>query len=334
MTELTITKPDDFHLHLRQGDLMKQLVPLTAESFARALVMPNLQPPVVSASDLKSYQKDLAAVGSDLQLLMTFKLMPSTTPQMVAELRQAGAVAGKLYPQGVSVNSEDGVTDVEALYSVFDAMQEQNLVLCIHGEMPGVGEMEAETAFLPTLQALHTNFPRLRIVLEHVSTRAGVEMIKSLSATVGATVTVHHLLLTIDDVRHDHHINPHHYCRPVCKSEVDRKILLETVLSGHPQFFFGSDSAPHLKATKEVSTGEPSRGVFSTPVALPLLAQLFEEYDQLSRLEAFVAQLGADFYQLPKNKDSITLQRSPWTVPQEYFGVVPLWAGKTLEWKI
>lgn len=330
MNELSIRKPDDFHLHLRQGELMYHLVKETARVFQRVLVMPNTLPPVTNASELKKYHDELTSVGTDLQFLMTFKLMPNTSPEDVVQLKKAGTIAGKLYPQGVTTHSQDGITDIEAMFPVFSAMQEQQLVLCLHGEVPNVEDLQRETAFLPTLKRIHENFPNLRIVLEHVSTKAAVEAVQELGDTVAATITVHHLLLTTHDVRNGH-FNPHHFCAPICKSESDRESIVQAALSGNPKFFFGSDSAPHLHQDKEGD--HPKPGIYTTPVALPLLAELFEQQAALQSLEAFTSQFGAEFYQLPLNKASLTLRKEDWQVPAEYFGVVPLRASTLMKWR-
>jgi dihydroorotase len=331
MQELTIRKPDDFHLHLRQGELMTHLVRETAKVFQRVLVMPNTLPPVTNAAELQKYHEELRSVGADLEFLMTFKLMPNTSPEEIVQLKKAGAIAGKLYPQGVTTHSQDGISDIEALFPVFSAMQEQNLVLCLHGEVPEIEDLKRESAFLPTLKKIHQNFPKLRIVLEHVSTKEAVQTIQELGDTVAATITVHHLLLTTHDVRNGH-FNPHHFCAPICKSEADREAIVQAAMSGNPKFFFGSDSAPHLHQDKE---GEhPKPGIFTTPVALPLLAELFETQGKLDHLEAFTSQFGAEFYQLPLNNSSITLKKESWEVPQEYFGVVPLKSQQSVTWKV
>jgi len=331
MQELSIRKPDDFHLHLRQGELMTNLAKETAKTFQRVLVMPNILPPVTNADELQKYRNELKAGGTDLEFLMTFKLMPNSTPDDVVQLKAAGAIAGKLYPQGVTTHSQDGITDIEALFPVFSTMQEQNLVLCLHGEVPEVEDLKRESAFLPTLKKIHQNFPALRIVLEHVSTKEAVKMIQELGETVAATITVHHLLLTTKDVRNGH-FNAHHFCAPICKSEADREAIVQAALSENPKFFFGSDSAPHPEQDKEGD--HPKPGIFTTPVALPLLAELFEQHKKLQSLETFTSQYGAEFYQLPLNTTSITLHKQSWTVPQEYFGVVPLKSGRILAWKV
>lgn len=331
MQEISIRTPDDLHLHLRQGDLMKYLVAETAKVFGRVLVMPNTLPPVTTAETLQQYHRALTAVGTDLQFLMTFKIMREMTPEQIKTLKSAGAVAGKLYPQGVTTHSEDGVTDIEGLFPIFAAMQEESLVLCLHGEVPGVEDLQREQAFLPMLKKIHENFPKLRIVLEHVSSKDAVECVQELGENVGATITVHHLLLTTADVRNGY-FHPHCFCAPICKSENDRKALVQVAISGNPKFFFGSDSAPHPKQDKE---GEhPKPGIYTTPVALPLLAEIFAAQGKLEGLEAFTSQFGAEFYQLPLNKGTRTLQKESWKVPHEYFGVVPLKAGESMSWKV
>ncbi|MDF2378903.1 MAG: dihydroorotase [Candidatus Gracilibacteria bacterium] len=331
MQELTIIRPDDFHTHLRQGDLMKDLVRETSKSFGRVLVMPNTIPPVVTPDDVRAYKKELQDVGTDLDFLMTFKIMPNLDPSSMTALKEAGAVAGKFYPVGVTTHSEDGVANIESSYEVFEAMQEQDLILCLHGEVPGVEDLEREHAFLPQLKKIHENFPRLRIILEHTSTKAAVEMVQSLGDKVAATITVHHLLLTTSDVRNGE-FHPHNFCAPICKSESDRKALVETVLSGNPKFFLGTDSAPHLKENKEGD--HPKPGVYTTPVALPLLAQLFEENGKLDHLENFTSVFGANFYELEKNSDTMSLKKEEWSVPSDYFGVVPLKALEKLTWSV
>jgi len=331
MQEITIRKPDNFHNHLRQGELMPHLVRETAKVFQRTLVMPNTLPPVTNAQELKKYHEELKAVGTNLEFLMTFKLMPNSDPNEIIRLKGAGAIAGKLYPQGVTTHSEDGVSDVEALFPIFSAMQEQNLALCIHGEVPNVADLQRESAFIPTLKKIHHNFPQLRIVLEHVSSKDAVQAVQELGSTVAATITVHHLLLTIQDVRNGH-FNPHHFCAPICKSEADRETIVQAALSGNPKFFFGSDSAPHPHQDKE---GEhPKPGIYTTPVALPLLAELFEQEEKLDHLEAFTSQFGAEFYQLPLNKTPLILRKEHWKVPQEYFNIIPLKAGVDVEWRV
>jgi|CXWL01.1.fsa_nt_gi dihydroorotase len=330
MNEIVLRKPDDFHVHLRQGELMPHLVREAAKVFQRVLVMPNTLPPIVVPENLKAYEDKLKSVGTGLGFLMTFKIFEGLDNTMLTGLKNVGAIAGKLYPQGVTTNSEDGITDIEKLFPVFSAMQELDVVLCLHGEVPEIEDLKREQAFLPMLKKIHQNFPKLRIVLEHVSSKDGVEVVKELGETVAATITVHHLLLTTADVRNGY-FHPHNFCAPICKSDADRKALIEATTSGNPKFFFGSDSAPHLVKDKQGEHSKP--GIFTTPVALPLLAQIFEEQGRLERLEAFTSQFGAEFYQLPLNTGLITLKKKSWQVPGEYFGVVPLRAGEKVSWK-
>lgn len=331
MTEITIIKPDDFHLHLRQGALMKNLVKETAKFFSRVLVMPNTIPPIVSPDQIQDYHHDLIRAEKDVEYLMTFKLLPDSLPRHIPDLQKAGAVAGKYYPQGVTTHAEDGISDLENMFPVFSLVQEENLVLSIHGELPGSPEMSAEKDFLPLLKKISQNFPRLRIVLEHVSSKEGIEAVKSLPATVAATLTVHHALLNEEKIRNpDGNVNPYFYCKPIVKTEKDRKAIMEAMISGNPKFFFGSDSAPHLKEKK---TGDhPAAGIYSTPVALSLLAEIFEKNNCLDGLEAFTSHFGADFYQVPRNTKKITLRKETWVVAEEQFGVVSLEAGKKMYW--
>jgi dihydroorotase len=333
-TTLTLRSVDDFHVHLRQGDMLTQVLPYTALHCARALVMPNTTPPILTAEDLLNYQKEIEAAipkGSAFKPLMTFKVVPGTTPAQVKELKAAGAVAGKLYPEGVTTNSEDGVSDFKALYPVYEAMQKEGLVLCLHGEVPGVFSLDRESAFLSTLHQLAKDFPDLRIVLEHATTAEAIAMVESLPANVAATLTVHHLRITLDDVIGDK-INPHHFCKPIAKRPEDRSALVKAATSGNPKFFLGTDSAPHSVESKECACG--AAGVYTAPVMLPVLAELFEEMGALEKLEAFTSEFGAKFYGLPLNETHLTLIKKPWTVEATYNGVVPFMAGKELQWHV
>lgn len=338
MQELTITRPDDFHLHLRQDGDLDCLVSITSRVFARALAMPNLRPPVLTAADAQSYRHQIlrSAVrygDRRFEPLMTIQLVDATTPEIVAEASEAGVVAGKLYPAGVTTNSRNGVADIETLYPVFAEMEARGMVACVHGEMPGVYCLDREKAYLTPLIRLAKAFPKLKIVLEHVSTEVGVRTVKELlPETVAATITAHHLLLTLDDVVGDG-LQPHHFCKPLPKRPEDRAALIEAATGGSPKFFFGSDSAPHVKGAKERADG--CAGVFSAPVALPTLAEVFEGRDALHRLEAFVSMHGADFYGLPRNAGTITLRKEPWTAPLTIDRrFVPFRSGETLSWKI
>jgi len=336
---LTLRRPDDFHLHLRDGALLGQVLPHTAAVFGRALVMPNLDPPVLTGADAERYRKEILGArpsdgaGSDFEPLMTIKIVPSTTPAIIRDAAAAGVVAGKLYPEGVTTNSSDGVRDVLALGEVFAAMAEAGLVLCLHGETPDAFCLDREERFLfEVLPELARSFPELRIVVEHVSTAAAVDWVQHQpGANVAATITVHHLLLTLDDVVGGM-LSPHHFCKPVAKRPADRAAIVAAAVSGDPRFFLGTDSAPHPREAKESAQG--CAGVFTAPVALPLLATVFEEQSALDMLDAFCSGHGAAFYGLLPNPGTLRLLREPWTVPVDYDGVVPLNAGSTLPWRV
>lgn len=337
---ITVPKPLDMHVHLRQDDLLRTVAPWTARYFSKALIMPNLTPPVCSANDVALYRQEIiVAAGSDsgFEPLMSFKILPDTKPAGLESLQRAGAIAGKIYPKGLTTNAEDGVEDFFSLHRVFARMQELRLVLCLHGEKPGanIEGLDRERAFLRTLFYLACTFPQLRMVMEHITTAAAVDAILQLPDTVAATITVHHLMLTHDDVGGDR-MRPHHYCKPVAKFAADRDALVEAAISGCPKFFFGSDSAPHPKDHKECS--ECCAGIFTAPVALPLLAEIFERNGALDRLQMFVHSAAMRFYGLseipPSRRPTITLVRQPMSVPEEIDGIVPFCAGKQLSWSV
>lgn len=326
---IEIRRPDDLHLHLREGRALGAYARRAALHFARVLAMPNTSPPILTADDLRSYRALILEAAPRLEPLMTFKITESLGKREVRELAAAGAVAGKLYPRGATTNSDDGVRRLEAAFPAFEAMEEAGLVLCIHGEEPEAPALERERAFLPSLRGVVKRFPWLRVVLEHVSSREGVEAVLELPETVAATVTVHHLLFTIDDLLGGP-LDPHFFCRPLLKGEADRAAIERVVLEGNPRFFFGSDSAPHPRSAKE----RGAAGVYSMPVALPLLAAFFSGHGRAEALEPFVSRYGAEFYRLPLNDGRLTLRRSAWRVPQELDGVVPLMAGRELAWSV
>ena len=319
------------HVHVRQGEMLTATVPPTADVFARALIMPNIVPPVTTVERLERYrERILLAAGDGFEPLMTFKIIPSLRPEDVLELKAAGAIAGKLYPEGATTNAEDGIRDIQQAYPIFESMQKQDLVLSIHGEDPGVFSLDREEAFLPVLQKISQDFPRLRIVLEHLTTEAAVEAVASLPNVAG-TITLHHLELTLDDLLGGE-LHPHYFCKPVVKRPSDRDALRRAVFSGNPKYFFGSDSAPHPQHRKH----SPSvrAGVFSAPGLLPGLAQLFERFDQLSRLENFISRFGAEYYGLPLNTGEIRIQKQDWIVPDEIDGLVPYHAGVCLPFSV
>jgi dihydroorotase len=336
MQGLTIRKPDDMHVHLRDGNLMRRVLPYTARHFARALIMPNV-PRIRDVYDMSGYEGSILGTADtrgfrDFQPLMTIMLGPNTTPEIVKRAKAAGAVAAKLYPDGVTTGSEDGVRDFKALYPVLDAMQEVGLVLCIHGEMPDVFVLNREVAFLPVLEDITFEFPRLKVVLEHVSTeRAALWVANEAPETVSATITAHHLCRTLDDLVGGL-LRPHEFCKPIPKAPFDQHYLRQAVTSGNPKFFFGSDSAPHERSAKESACG--CAGCFTAPVVLATLAEVFEDMDALDRLEDFTSRFGAEFYGLPPNEGTITLVREPWTVPAELASLVPWRTGEMLRWRV
>jgi len=341
---LSLKRPDDFHVHLRDGDMLRSMAKFTADHFARALVMPNLTPPVLTGADALAYKgRILEAVGAPagwFKPLMTIKITDQTTPEIIEEAKKAGVIAGKVYPVGVTTNSDDGVRDFGKLDHVFETMQEVGMVLCIHGETPGVYTLEREADFIWTkLTSLRDEFKDLRIVLEHVSTSQGVDYVRK-HENIAATITVHHLFLTLDDVIGDK-LQVHNFCKPIAKTEHDRRALVEAATSGDSKFFLGTDSAPHIQRLKECDAC--AAGVFTAPVALPLLVEVFEARKSLHNLERFTSENGAFFYGLPRNEGTIRLVKEPWTIPTAEIGpltmgkhdvVVPFRAGQPLQWRV
>jgi dihydroorotase len=355
-TTLRIRRPDDFHVHLRQGEMLRDVLPATALVFGRALVMPNTLPPVLTGDDARRYERVIREAALQIgatgfQPLMTIKIVASTTPETIADAKAKGVIAGKLYPAGVTTNAADGMrvfmdnTHLGSTLSMdnhpqlFMAMEEADMVLCLHGEMPGEFCMDRERAFLGVVSKLAQGYPRLRIVLEHITTEAAVAEVKRLPNTVAATITPHHLILTLDDVVGDK-LQPHHFCKPIAKTPYDRKALIQAALSGNPKFFLGTDSAPHARNQKECASG--CAGVFCAPVAMEVLAEVFEDHGGLERLEAFTSEFGAKFYGLPLNDSHVNLVRqgdTPYRVPEyvdcgrsEQGAVAPLRGGGTLRW--
>lgn len=346
MNKLRIRAPDDFHLHLRRGELLAEVIPHTVRDFARALVMPNTSPQkIFTGADASTYREEIMHIashspgGEQFTPLMTIYLTAATTPEMIGEAARAGVVAAKLYPDGVTTNSQSGITDIKALFPVFKEMERSNMVLCVHGEVGDhrIEGLERELHFLPILEEIAHGFPGLRIVLEHVSTARAVKCVMNLGENVAATITAHHLVLTLDDVigysqASEGKMQPHHFCKPVAKFQEDRRALRLAATSGNPKFFFGSDSAPHPKHTKE--TAEVCAGISTAPVALPVLAKVFDEERKRDRLDAFTSEFGARFYGLPLNEGTITLQKESWIVPERYGSVVPFYACQCLPWRV
>ncbi|OQY33273.1 MAG: dihydroorotase [Spirochaetaceae bacterium 4572_59] len=331
MKELTIRRPDDFHLHLRQGENMKKYAAASAASFSRALIMPNILPPVCDPAGLKAYRDEIQKSCEGFTPLMTFKILPHMKAEDIKPLKEAGALAGKLYPAGVTTNAEDGISSLDQIRDVLFAMEEEGLVLSIHGEDPNASILEREIRFLPQLEKLVSSYGKLKIVFEHISRRESLLFLNELPERVAGTITAHHLLYTLDDLM-GAALKPHLFCKPVVKTEEDRQALAEAVLNGHSRLFFGSDSAPHLKENKENAV--VSAGVFTSPILMPLLADFFEREGCLSNLEAFVSERGASFYGLPLNRETLTLRKESWMVPDLIGGAVPLLAGTELFWRV
>jgi dihydroorotase len=342
LTQLRLTRPDDWHVHLRDGAALAAVLPFTVAQFARAIVMPNLKPPVTSTALARAYRERILAAlpaGSDFKPLMTLYLTDRTAPAEVTAAHDSGFIHGiKLYPAGATTHAEAGVTDVARLDGVFARMAELGMVLQVHGEVtdPAVDVFDREARFIEAVLApLAQRHPHLRIVFEHVTTRDAVEFVLGARAGIAATVTPQHLLFNRNALFAGG-IRPHLYCLPVLKGEPHRAALLAAVASGTPRIFLGTDSAPHARLTKENACG--CAGIFSAHAALELYAQAFEATGALHRLEAFAAFHGADFYGLPRNRQSVTLTKESWEVPAHYpFGadvLVPLGAGERLPWRL
>ncbi len=341
-TTLTITRPDDWHLHLRDGELMRSVVGATARTFGRAVVMPNLEPPITTVTAAAAYRERIAAAlpaTSRFAPLLTLYLTDTTPIEEIAQARRSGFIIGvKYYPAGATTNSASGVTALERVYPVLEAMQKHALPLLVHGEVTA-GEIDVfdrERAFVESvLSRILRDFPELKVVLEHVTTREAAEFVAAAPAHVGATITPQHLLYSRNALLAGG-IRPHFYCLPILKRESHRQALVNAATSGIPKFFLGTDSAPHARHTKEGARG--CAGCYTAHAALELYAEAFETAGALDKLEAFASFHGADFYGLPRNGDTVTLVREAWTVPAEYaFGshvVVPLNAGHIMRWRL
>lgn len=339
--EIDIPRPDDWHLHLRDGVALEAVLPYSAAQFGRAIVMPNLKPPVATVRQALAYRERILAAlepGMDFEPLMTLYLRPDTAPATIAEAREAGIAAVKLYPAGATTHSEAGVGALESLDPVFEAMQEADLPLLVHGEAtdPEVDVFDRETVFIERhLAPLAARFPNLRLVLEHVTTREGVDFVRDSRPGVAATITAHHLLTNRNHLLAGG-IRPHLYCAPIAKAEKHRRALLQAATSGDGRFFLGTDSAPHARADKESACG--CAGVFTAYAALALYAQALESVDALDRLGDFASRFGPAFYGLPENTSRVRLRRESWRVPEKLpYGdgeLVPFGAGETLSWRL
>ncbi len=339
---LILTRPDDWHVHLRDGPAMASVVGATARQFARAIIMPNLKPPVVSVAMAEAYRERIVAAlprGAKFEPLMTLYLTDETKPAEIERARASGIVkAVKYYPAGATTNSASGVTDIRKCDAVLGAMQSAGMPLLVHGEVtdPAVDVFDREAVFLDRVLApLLARFPKLKVVVEHITTREAVEFVMRAPANVGATVTAHHLLLNRNAL-FSGGFRPHHYCLPVIKREEHRRALVEAATSGNPKFFLGTDTAPHPRGAKECDCG--AAGIYTAHAAIELYAEAFEAAGALDKLEGFASFHGADFYGLPRNTGRITLEKAEWEVPREYvFGdatVVPLRAGEKIRWRL
>lgn len=342
MTTVTIIKPDDWHLHVRDGEYLRDVVPDTARCFARAIIMPNLQPPALTTAQALAYrQRILAAVpvGVDFTPLMTLYLTDNTSPAEIVTAKQSGLIhAVKLYPAGATTHSDAGVTNIQRTYASLEKMAELGMPLLVHGEVtdPQVDVFDREQQFIErVLQPLSQRIPQLKIVFEHVTTAEAVAFVEQSAATIAATITPHHLLYNRNAMFRGG-IRPHYYCLPVLKREQHRAALVKAATSGNPKFFLGTDSAPHTQATKETACG--CAGIYTAHAAIEFYAEAFSAAGKLDKLESFASCFGADFYGLPRNTTTITLQQQDWQVPaSKQFGnekLIPLRAGEAVHWQV
>ena len=339
---LRLTQPDDWHLHLRDGETLSTTVPHSSRTFARAIVMPNLKPPVTTVEQALAYRQRIIShipEGRSFEPLMTLYLTDKLDPEEVQRAHDEQCVhAIKFYPAGATTNSESGVAELECVYPAIEKMAELGLPLLIHGEVTDehVDIFDRERVFIDNvLSPLTQKFPRLKIVLEHITTKEAVDFVNSQGDNVAATLTPHHLMLDRNDLLVGG-VKPHYYCLPILKRSSHRRALIEAATSGSPKFFLGTDSAPHAIETKETSCG--CAGIYSAHAALEFYAEIFEAANALDKLEGFASFFGADFYKLPRNSAQITLSKTPFSVPAEYiFGdstVIPMRAGETVSWSI
>jgi dihydroorotase len=338
---LTLIRPDDWHLHVRDGDALRAVVPASARQMARALIMPNLRPPITTAEQAMAYRRrivDAVPAGCSFTPLMSLYLTDRLAPAEVERAKAAGVVAVKLYPAGATTNSDAGVTDIRLTYPALEAMQRQGLLLLIHGEVADqtVDVFDREAAFIDrVLIPLRRDFPELKIVFEHLTTQEGADYVRGADRFVAATITPQHLLYNRNAL-FTGGIRPHFYCLPILKRELHRQALVEAATSGSPKFFLGTDSAPHAAHLKEHASG--CAGCYSALTGLELYAEVFDTAQALDKLEGFASLHGPDFYGLPRNTEKVTLRRETWTVPESVpFGdatLKPLGGGDTLAWKL
>jgi dihydroorotase len=340
-SSITLTRPDDWHLHVRDGAAMAAVVPDTARQFARAIVMPNLRPPVLTADQASGYRDRIRAAvpaGLSFEPLMVLYLTDNTPAEEVVRAKAMGAVAFKLYPAGATTNSDAGVTDLRKTYKALEAIQREGLVLCVHGEVTDgdVDVFDREKAFIDDkLIPLRRDFPELKVAFEHITTKEAAQYVNEADRFVGATITPQHLLYNRNAIFMGG-VRPHYYCLPILKREEHRLALVQAATSGSAKFFLGTDSAPHASHLKEHASG--CAGCYTAPCALELYAEVFEAAGALDKLEAFASFNGPDYYGLPRNTDQVTLVREDWVVPESLpFGeaqIKPLRGGETLHWRL
>ncbi|MGB1580057.1 MAG: dihydroorotase [Nevskiales bacterium] len=343
MQEITLIRPDDWHLHLRDGDMLRAVVPHTARQFARAIVMPNLKPPVTTTEQAQAYRERILAAlpaGSDFEPLMTLYLTDNTPPDEIDKAVDSGIVHGvKLYPAGATTNSDAGVTDLKHCEATLERMAERGLVFQVHGEVTDseIDTFDREAVFIERiLQPLSERMPQLKIVFEHITTAQAVSFVETAGPNIAASITPQHCMYNRNAL-FTGGLRPHHYCLPVLKREQHRAAVLGAAISGNPKFFLGTDSAPHARHAKESDCG--CAGCYSAGTAIELYASLFEAAGALDKLEGFASFHGADFYGLPRNTGHITLRREPWSIPAAYKlsdgeDLVPLCAGETCQWQL
>jgi dihydroorotase len=342
MTQITITTPDDWHLHFRDNDMLKETVPATARCFQRAIVMPNLVPPITNAQMATEYKNrilDARPQGSTFEPLMTLYLTNTTTKQDIIDAKAAGVVAAKLYPAGATTNSDAAVSALDALFPIFEEMQNQGMLLLIHGEVTEhhIDIFDREKEFIDRhLSHIAAEFTELKIVFEHITTKDAVEFVLAANDNVAATITPQHLMLNRNDLLVGG-VRPHNYCLPVLKRNIHQHALRDVVATGNKKFFLGTDSAPHEKDKKESACG--CAGCYSAWSAIELYAQVFDELDALDKLEGFASHHGPDFYGLPRNTSSITLKKQEWTIPEQITlpngnPIVPFFGGQTCQWQL
>jgi dihydroorotase len=340
--EITLRRPDDWHLHVRDGASLHSVIGFTAQRFGRAIIMPNLKPPVTTTALALEYRKrilDALPAGTAFEPLMSLYLTDRTEPAEVDRAKASGIVHGfKLYPAGATTNSDSGVTRMENVYGVLERMSELGVVFQVHGEVThgDVDIFDREARFIDeVLVPVAERFPKLRIVFEHITTKRAAQFVRGAREGIGATITPQHLLHNRNAI-FTGGIRPHYYCLPILKTEADRVALIEAATSGNPRFFLGTDSAPHARHTKEAACG--CAGMFSAHAGIELYAEAFDSAGALARLQGFASDFGADFYGLPRNAGTIKLVREAWTVPSRYpFGaddIVPMRAGETVGWRM